>query len=242
MERQFGRLKSFDERSRNFPIRKWVKAFEPKTVYYPCVKTLDQVGQSCVGNSWAHELICVPVPVLSIDEDYALKLYQGAKENDQWPGTDYEGSSVLGGWKYCRSLGWYDSVAWAFSLFDWILGLQKGPAVIGISWKTGMLDTDSNGFVHATGVTEGGHAILMNGYNLEGHYFTLHNSWGPSWGINGECKVSEDDIDKLRQDDAECAIITGRYDITVTPIPPEPPDPEPGNWCSSLFGKIAHSY
>jgi len=234
MERQFGRLKSFDERSRNFPIRSKVMGLEPKSIYWNCSKVIDQGSDPyCVGFGWAHELIAVPVPVTSIDYDYAVKIYHGAQENDEWPGTDYQGSSVLGGWKYCRSLGWYDSVAWAFSMSDWILSTQVGPSVIGVSWMTGMMSTDSNGFIHTTGMNEGGHCILMNGYNLEGHYFTLHNSWGKDWGINGECKISEDDMNKLRQDDAECAIITGRNDVS-TPVPPDPPGP---GWCKAKFSR-----
>jgi hypothetical protein len=236
----FGRLKEFDERSRNFPSRKLTRGFTPKTTYWKCAKVLDQgVQPYCVGFSWAHEIIANPVPVLTIDNNYAISLYHGAQQNDEWPGEDYDGSSVLGGWKYCRKLGWYSSVSWAFTLSDWILSTQLGPAVIGITWKTGMMEPDSNGFVHATGYTEGSHAILMNGYNLEGHYFTLHNSWGKSWGINGECKISESDIDKLRQDDAECAIITGRYDITKPPEPdPDDDDDDDDGFCHNLGAKL----
>ena len=234
IERTFGRLKSFDERSRNFPVRPKTRCLIPKTLHWECSKVLDQASDPyCVGFGWAHELIAVPVPILSIDYDYAVKIYHGAQDNDEWPGNDYAGSSVLGGWKYCKLLGWYNEVSWAFSIQDWILGVQIGPAVIGITWKTDMMSPDSNNFIHVSGWNEGGHCILLNGYNAEEHYFTLHNSWGSSWGINGECKISEDDMNLLREDDAEYAVITGRNDITIEP---EPDPPNPG-WCKSKFSR-----
>jgi len=239
IERKFGRLKSFDERSRNFSIRRFTRGLEPKTVYWKCGTVLDQGSQpACVGFSWAGELAAEPVPVPNMNYDYGMKLYHGAQKNDEWDGEDYEGSSVLGGWRYCRSLGWYDEVSWAFSMEDWILGLQTGPAVIGITWKSDMMSPDSNNFITFTGYSEGGHAILLNGYNLEEHYFTFHNSWGKDWARNGEVFIREDDMNKARQDAAECAIITGRH-FTETPEPdPDPDDDDDDGFCSNIGAMI----
>jgi C1A family cysteine protease len=56
----------------------------------------------------------------------------------------------------------------------------------------------------------GGHAILCHGFNVKGNYFKLHNSWGPNWGVNGECKISFEDMDKLLKQHGEAVIPTKR--------------------------------
>jgi len=222
MERKFGRLASFDERSRNFNVRQISRGLEPKTTYWNCSKVLDQgTTMECVGNAFAHELIAEPVPVLNIGQEDAHKFYKGAQAHDEWPGDDYEGSSVLGVARYGVKEGWLEKAYWGFSLLDWKLGMTyKGPAILGISWMTGMMTPNSEGFVRVKGENEGGHAILCNGYNHERRFWTLHNSWGPVWGINGECYVSDEDMDKLREDRSECMFPEGRHDITVQPEKP----------------------
>ena len=226
-ERVFGRLKSFDERSRLYPIRQLVRGLPPKTKLWECSKVLDQGNEgSCVGHGIAHELIATPVPVPSIDHTYARMIYLEAKKVDEWPGEDYEGTSVIAGLKVAKKLGWYDNFRWAFNLDDIILGVgYEGPAVMGTNWYTGMMDIDSDGFVHATGVNEGGHCWGLLGIDIQMKAGILITSWGQSWGRVGRAFISFDGIQKLMDNSGECAFVIGRHDITV-PIPPEPEDDE----------------
>jgi hypothetical protein len=122
-----------------------------------------------------------------------------------------------------------DEYRWGFGIQDVILALgYKGPGVFGIDWWTGMFKPDAQGFISPSGSIAGGHAILgrsvrlvwMKGtsmvarqspdwYNyldLNSSYITLHNSWGPSWGVNGEAKISLVNMDLLLRAQGEFCI------------------------------------
>ncbi len=71
-DRRLDRLPSFDERSRNFPIRKLVAGLIPKTHIWECTQVLDQGPDgACVGFGITHELIATPVPVVGLNAKYA---------------------------------------------------------------------------------------------------------------------------------------------------------------------------
>lgn len=234
-DRRLDRLPSFDERSRNYPIRKLVEGLEPKTVLWGCDNTLDQGGDgACVGFGCTHELIAEPVPVLDLDNKYAKEtIYWGAQKNDEWPGGSYpgavpfyEGTSVLAGLQITQSLGWWDAYYWGFNIDDLILGLQQGPAILGLTWKSDMMDIDSDGYIFFSGEVEGGHCILCRGWNNELTRFTLRQSWG-SWGVGGtgDCYISRDEMEKAMNDQGEMAFPVGRHES----VEPQPPEPEPSN-------------
>src|SRR5690606_13675513 len=134
---------------------------------WSCSATLDQGrAPACTGFSVCHEAAARPVIVLGISNLDGLELYRRAKQLDQWPGEGYDGSSVLGAMKAAVERGWYSEYRWAFSEMDLRLAVgYKGPAVLGIDWYTGMMEPDGNGLIKASGVAEGGHAILCNGVN-----------------------------------------------------------------------------
>jgi hypothetical protein len=145
-------------------------------------------------------------------------IYHEAQKIDPWPGGDYpgafpqyEGSSVLAGVQVAQRLGWCSGYNWAFGLNDLILGVgYRGPAILGINWYEGMSTPDSAGFIHVTGKKLGGHCIVDNSVNVKKERFTLHNSWGAGWGINGECYISFADMDRLLREDGEAVFLTGR--------------------------------
>lgn len=207
-DRRLDRVKQFDERSRAYPIRAALPSTKPRSYTWSCNVFLDQ-GQegACVGFSLAHELNARPV-VVHVDADYARnQIYREARKIDEWPGEDYEGTSVLAGAKILHNLGYFTEYRWAFGLDDLILAVGRhGPAVLGVNWYEGQFDPDPNGFIHVGGELAGGHAILCNGVNLKGRYFTLHNSWGQDWGNNGECKISFEDIDRLLHEQGEVCV------------------------------------
>lgn len=205
--RTLDRRVQFDERSRGFPVRAVLEGKTPRSYTWRCGTWLDQ-GQegACVGYSWAHELAARPAEWL-VTSDTAMGIYDRARVLDDWPGEDYEGTSVLAGAKAVAEKGWVGKYRWAFSMKDLVLAVgYQGPVILGINWHADMLDTDRGGFVQPTGGVVGGHAILCRGVSLHQGYFTLRNSWGASWGLNGDCRVRMDDMAKLLADDGEACV------------------------------------
>lgn len=66
-----------------------------------------------------------------------------------------------------------------------------------------MYTPNPKGFIRPSGRPSGGHCILCKGVNVEEEYFVLRNSWGPSWGINGECYIKFKEMKKLLSYDGE---------------------------------------
>jgi hypothetical protein len=206
--RKFGRRASFDPRSRNYPIRALVLGLAPRSYTWSCAVHLDQGSTSaCTGFSVSQEAAAKPVVVQGISSAVALALYERAKQLDEWPGENYEGSSVLGAIKAGVERGWYGEYRWAFGEPDLALAIgYKGPAVLGINWYDGMMEPDAKGVLHASGQVVGGHAILCNGYSVTKKLYRVHNSWGAAWGLNGEAFITVADMAKLLGADGEACI------------------------------------
>jgi hypothetical protein len=201
------RLIKFDPRSRAYPIRATIDARKPRSYTWSCGVWLDQ-GQegACTGFAVCHEAAARPC-VVSVSEDVARQVYYRARVLDEWPGENYEGSSVLAAVKAGQERGWYDEYRWAFGLEDLKLALgYKGPAVLGVYWYEGMTNVDAAGFIRPTGQLVGGHAILANGISLKQKCVRLHNSWGKGWGRSGDCFISFDDLGVLLSQDGEACI------------------------------------
>lgn len=209
LDARLDRVVQFDERSRAFPVRTVAKA--PRSYTWGCKQYLDQGREgACVGFSFAHELAARP-KVKTVSESLAREIYREAQQLDQWPGHDYEGTSVIAGAKALKARGYIREYRWAFGLSDLISAVGSvGPAVIGVNWYEGMFQPDRNGFIKPTGSLIGGHAILVNSVSLKLKRFKLHNSWGADWGINGGCYLSFDDMNRLLNEDGEACIIVGR--------------------------------
>jgi hypothetical protein len=84
-----------------------------------------------------------------------------------------------------RSMGYIANYLWAEGIEDargWIMASMSG-LVGGFPWTTGMMDTDSDGFINYTGQEEGGHFIYRGG-----------RAW-----------IVEDDLAKMMQDGGKIA-------------------------------------
>lgn len=209
MNRTFDRRIEFDPRSRNFPIRALIpKAAKPRGYTWGCDVWLDQGSEgACTGFAVAHEAAARPCVVPGITNAVARVIYKRAQELDEFPGEDYEGSSVLGAMKAGQERGWYPEYRWAFGVDDLILAVgYKGPADLGTNWYGGMLEPDKKGFVHADGLLVGGHSYLVRGVHVKKQYFTIRNSWGKAWGVNGDCYISFADMRRLLSERGEAAI------------------------------------
>ena len=148
-------------------------------------------------------------------------LYEMARRHDEWPGEEYDGSSIRGaihGWKY---MGVCSETMWPYRL-----GKNKGTfsidaakdarkTTLGAYYRvhpvvsqyhaalneTGILTVSAkihrgwenlkNGKINHQKNTVGGHAFVIVGYNQNG--FWVQNSWGPSWGNHGIALWSYED-------------------------------------------------
>lgn len=211
--RTFDRRIEYDPRSLNFPIRALVEDKPPRGYTWGVPVRLDQGSEgACVGFAWMHELAARPKTHGLVSNEDARTVYREAQLIDPWPETPpEEGTSVLAGAGTMVSRGYLGEYRWCFSLDDLRLAVgYAGPVVLGLWWWTGMLDADESGYVHPTGSRAGGHAILCNGYSLKHRYFKLTNSWGSTWGVNGECYVTEEAMDFLLHDQGEACVPTIR--------------------------------
>jgi len=213
----------FDERSKNYPVRGILKKRVPrKNVLWVAGPILDQKAEgACVGFGWTAEALAtpfvvnlktIPYKVPKTPQPFARYVYSSAKTIDEYPGENYEGTSVLAGAKVMQSLSTIASYSWAFSVDDIIDALiQKGPVVLGINWYDGMYEAP-NGVLSVTGEHVGGHCILAIGYTVSSARLggkpsvTLQNSWGKAWGISGIAEISVEDLNKLIMEQGEACI------------------------------------
>jgi len=213
------RLPEFDERSRQFGIMETIEARKPRSYTWRCLKWLDQKAEgACVGFAFGHELIARPFEFRRLTDEDARKFYFRAQQLDHWPGGAYpganpfyEGTSILAGAKTMQELGHIGEYRWAFGVDDLVLAIgYSGPAVIGVNWYSGMFAPGADGFIRVTGSVQGGHAILVRGYNAKHRRFLLRNSWGRDWGRGGDCFISYDDMARLLSEQGEACIPTVR--------------------------------
>lgn len=71
--------------------------------------------------------------------------------------------------------------------------LKKGPLVTTLTVYEDFLVYSSGIYKSVSSKRAGGHAVSLVGFNDEGRYWIVRNSWGPDWGENGFIRVSYDD-------------------------------------------------
>lgn len=230
----FDRVVQFDPRSRGFAAVTLIPHNLIRSYTWKCEAWHDQGREgACVGFAWSHELTARPAKVTTTAAD-AMKIYKEAQKIDEWPGENYEGTSILAGVKIVRSqfknkkgnplIGEY---RWAFGIEDLVRVLGfRGPAVLGLNWYSGMLHTNRQGFISKAGYLAGGHAILAyavkivwkdkkgskewSNVDMDSSYVTLRNSWGKLWGVNGDAKITLRDLDVLLHEQGEACVPTIR--------------------------------
>jgi len=233
-DRRLDRLQEFDERSREFNIRSFITG-DLKTKTWQCKAWLDQGWEgACVGFSWSHAASSYTQHTRGITDKFAEeKVYWEAQKIDPWPGGAYpggaphnDGTSVLAGAKIMRQYGFIDTYRWAFNIDDVLLTLSNhGVVVIGIWWKDSMFHPKPNGLLDISGSNSGGHAILVRGHSLkrrfagegEQHVVRLRNSWGRSWGVDGDCFLKVEDLETLLNDDGEACIPVNKHSLKTLP-------------------------
>lgn len=209
------RLPQFDSRNLKYLAIRGIEDQVPINKVWEINVHLDQ-GQegACVGFAFGADALAKPNSVSFVDNKYSREVYKAAQKIDEWEGEEYEGTSTLAGAKVMQKRGFFDRYEWVYTVPELILAVgYKGPALIGVDWYEGMLDTDSNGFIHATGQVLGGHCTLVHEVNIVEGYFRIWNSWSEWWGENGTAKISFEDMALLLQGYGEACIPVNRHNF-----------------------------
>jgi hypothetical protein len=236
---RLGRLPEFDDRSRRFAVRELLDMSKPvRSKSWSLNIWLDQGNSSaCVGFSRTYDLAAVPTPIRKpdgslLDNEFGQALYHLAQKYDQWEGEEpvYEGSSVLGGLKALRVLGFVGEYRWAFSREDFWLALSYlGPVVLGTVWLNSMFNPKPNGLltVDVGSGEAGGHAYVANSIKVtkqakrrwlgpdefirDEPLILGRNSWGRDWGKDGHWAMWASDVERLRAMDGDASIVTKAF-------------------------------
>ncbi len=184
---------------------------------------------ACVGFSSTNLLLANPVVsgatkkgVTTIGgkspAEYALDVYHTAQTVDEWPGENYEGTSVRAGMKVLQSQGRLKNYYFAQSAAearDFLI--QFGPGVAGTTWKERMFTPDQNGYLIPEGEDAGGHAYMWLGYSKSRNAFRILNQWWEpdpntgklrEWGQNNRAWLKFEHADMLIKEDGEFACPT----------------------------------
>jgi Papain family cysteine protease len=163
----------------------------------------------CVAYAWTHWLEDGPVTHDRVPAPMILPsaLYHDAQVLDEWPGEDYDGTSVRAGAKALLKDGWISQYRWAATVEDIVQTLLSlGPVVMGTNWYDSMFDPDTDGFITVSGSIAGGHAWLLDGVNVTKGYVRAKNSWGRLWGDRGFFRLSIDDLARLLAEQGEACL------------------------------------
>lgn len=206
---KLGRRIAVDRRDRKFAIEAPIAGRRLRRYWNANGWWGDQgYSSECVGYAWAHWLEDGPVthkgtpPVVQ-----PATIYEQAKLIDEWPGEDYDGTSVRAGAKVLQGLGYITEYRWAFTMPALIHTLlEKGPVVFGSWWYEGMDEPDERGFIRPTGATLGGHAYVLNGINTRSDKVRMKNSWNRTWGHNGHAWISISDLAILLHREGEACL------------------------------------
>ena len=219
-DKALDRLEEFDEKSRNFPITAVNKDKSFRSYTWRCLDWFDQGREgACVGFALGHELAARPAEVRGMHYDWLVRdVYWEAQKIDPWPGGSYpganpryDGTSILAGVKVLHKKKFFGEYRWAFGIDDLIMGLgRNGPATLGIPWYQNMYHPDSNGYIRKGGLRVGGHAILARAVNVRTETITLRNSWGKSWGKDGDCYIKFHDLEALLKERGEAVFMLNR--------------------------------
>jgi len=168
----------------------------PRKAPYKEGPILDQgPNPHCVGFSSRGLLNASPIMVKPDSGPSGSEIYKLAQELDEWPGNNYDGSSVNAGCKALKQLGYIEGYAWFTKMdqiIEWVNG-GYGTVLVGTNWYDSMDNVDRNGLIVAPSRLAkpvGGHAYRLNWFDIKKKAFLVPNTWGRKWGMP-DCKTGE---------------------------------------------------
>jgi hypothetical protein len=212
---RFGRLYIPDPRDAKYPIRQCLAKLQKKRMpirrlWRDDFWTGDQGDlPACVGYSWTGWLEAAPVRPITTKSPCInpVLVYKEAQKVDEWPGENYQGTSVRAGAKVLQSRGYIKSYHWALVIQDIIQAvLMLGPVVVGTDWYAQMSDLRPGNIMRARGELLGGHAYLLSGADRRRKLFRVRNSWGLNWGKKGRAVIPFNDMARLLQAQGEACL------------------------------------
>lgn len=206
-----GRLPEDDPKDCDYLAKVRLAAAEPvrrKTSrYYKLGPRINQLTTPrCVGFGGRNFLAASPKMVKANDPTPET-LYFGAQDNDEWPGRNYDGSSVRGLAKFMLKQ-WYiqGEYLWAFdvqTVLDWLL-TDKGPVIFGTNWYRSMFTPNAKGIItEISGPLDGGHCFVAYGANEKAQTISFVNSWGDKWAKNGTFILPVPLVERLIRENGE---------------------------------------
>jgi hypothetical protein len=172
---------------------------------------------SCSGHGPVSAIGTQPLAYPNVSHSMAVQWYHLNRRRDEWPGENYDGSSVTAAMKVGREYGWWGEYRWAFGVEDMRHAIQLGPLVLGIPWASDMYATRADGIVRTAARFDEqlGHCLAVIGWQTDyqgaGPGFWWLNSWGRGYGVNGVAYVPEPIMRKLvdKAHGGECAVPVG---------------------------------
>lgn len=212
-----GRVYARDDRDNNYLIENsgLLSNTTPITSrYWDDEQWWGDQGQTseCVAYSWVHWLedgpfyqASTPHPIIQPNP-----VYREAQKIDEWPGENYNGTSVRAGAKILQNLGFIQNYLWTTNINTLISTvLNVGPVVVGTLWYRNMFFPNrTTGIISVSGPLSGGHAYVINGVDTKRRLFRIKNSWGRKWGQNGRAFISFNDMARLIRMQGEVCLAT----------------------------------
>lgn len=201
---------------------------KPRKTAYRDGPLLDQ-GQTpqCVGYSCRGFLDGAPIMSNPNQGPSATEIYHMAQERDEWPGTNYDGSSVRGGMKALTDAGQICAYVWGQTVEEAIKWMNDGygTCVVGTSWYAEMSNVDKDGYMmeppSSMSTPIGGHAWRWIWYDPNKKAILMRNSWGHDFGYlkkgipSGYAYVRVPFAERLLREEGEVAAPT---QVRIAPV------------------------
>lgn len=237
---RLGRHVLHDSRSKRYAVD--TTGLKPKTVRW--VRRVDPFDQgelgSCTGNAAVgclgtepfYDTAAVQALGVAIAEKLAVDVYSEATSIDpyqgQYPPTD-TGSDGLSVAKVLKSRGLIAGFMHTFSFDQFVLAMQKVPAITGVNWYSTFDDPSPDGIVDIMpgARIRGGHEFEVAGVNVEEGLVECINSWGPDWGDHGRFYIPFNTYRRLLAEQGDVTYFVPGEMPAPTPTPdPTPPTPD----------------
>jgi len=152
-------------------------------------------------------------------------IYVEAKEHDEFPGNNYEGTTLSGGVKALQNVGaalesdWpysqkaplrpparrfriqrFDGLTTTAQIIDALKGGAVVPAALQVTDDFMHVGSDGHLTVRPGSPILGGHSVTIVGWNDKTTEFKFANEWGERWGANGFGFIRASDLQRMLAD------------------------------------------